>query len=297
MHPLSRRVGTSFAKLVFAVLGAFPLIVLRAAGVLCGWLLWVIPGSYKRRTVKNLAIAFPDQTPVVRRRWARESMRHVCQMFLEMPYWWRDWSSERVAAHTQAVDWSEVDALLARGKGLILLSPHLGSYELLGSLYSARHPATVLFKPPRMAWLRDFIQSLRTQAQLKLVPADASGVRALVKTLLRGQTVGLLPDQVPVMGEGEWAPFFGQDAYTMRLVHRLQTLTGAPVILLCVLRVPNQALCKVHYWEIPTPWPEDPVAALTLMNHHLEKAIRLAPTQYLWGYNRYRQPRNRANQD
>jgi len=169
----------------------------------------------------------------------------------------------------------------------------LGSYELLGSLFSARHPSTVLFKPPRAAWLRDFIKSLRTLEQLKVVLADASGVRALVKTLLRGQTVGLLPDQVPVMGQGQWVPFLGQDAYTMGLVHRLQAMTAAPVIMLCVVRQPGETLCKMEYWEVPTPWPEDSVAALTLMNQNLERAIRLAPDQYLWGYNRYRKPNQR----
>jgi KDO2-lipid IV(A) lauroyltransferase len=289
----SMRLGTWFAHAVFACLGVFPLSFLRSLGTGAGWLLWVLPGGYKRRAILNIAIAFPELSATERQHMACESMQHVCQMFLEMPYWWRDWSSERVAAHTQPINWALADELLAKGKGLILISPHLGSYELLGSLFSARHPSTVLFKPPRVAWLRDFIKSLRTLDQLKVVPADASGVRALVKTLLRGQTVGLLPDQVPVMGEGEWAPFFGQNAYTMRLVHRLQTLTGAPVIMLCVVRQPGETLCKMEYWEVPTPWPEDPVAALTLMNQNIERAIRLAPTQYLWGYNRYRKPNQR----
>lgn len=285
--------GTWFAKLVFKCLGVFPLSFLRAIGSAFGWLLWVLPGSYKQRALQNLAIAFPYHDDAKRQQWAREAMRHICQMFMEMPYWWRDWSSKRVAAHTQPIDWALADQLLAKGKGLILISPHLGSYELLGSLFSARHPATVLFKPPRIAWLRDFIKSLRTQTNLRVVPADGSGVRALVKALLKGQTVGLLPDQVPVLGEGVWAPFFGRNAYTMRLVHRLQTLTGAPVIMLCVVRVPGEKLCKVEYWEVPTPWPEDPIAALTIMNQNVERAIRLAPTQYLWGYNRYREPRAR----
>ena len=293
--PQSMHISTLFAKAVFACLGVLPLSFLRTMGVGAGWLLWVLPGGYKRRTLLNLAIAFPELNETQRQQWARQSIQHVCQMFLEMPYWWRDWSAERVTAHTETIDWKLLDQILARGKGLILISPHLGSYELLGSLISSRHPATVLFKPPRVAWLRDFIKSLRTLNQLEVVPADASGVRALVKALLRGKTVGLLPDQVPVMGDGEWVPFFGQDAYTMRLVHRLQALTGAPVIMLCVLHQPGEKLYKMEYWEVPTPWPEDPVAALTFMNQNLERAIRLAPTQYLWGYNRYRQPNQRKN--
>lgn len=73
-----------------------------------------------------------------------------------------------------------------------------------------------------MAWLRDWIVNMRTRPTLKMAPANRTGVRSLVRTLLKGQTVGILPDQVPVLGEGVWAPFFGRPAYTVTLVQRLQ---------------------------------------------------------------------------
>lgn len=144
----------------------------------------------------------------------------------------------------------------------ILLGPHAGNFESLGAIYTSRFPATVLFRPPRMKWLQDWIIKTRARKNLTMAPANHVGVRSLIKALKRGQTIGILPDQVPVHGEGVWAPFFGKPAYTTTLVQRLQSITGAPIYV---------------------------VAAR--LNQAMEDMIKRMPTQYLWGYNRYRTPR------
>ena len=272
------------------MISALPLSLVQRLGRACGALMYRLPGSYKRRARKNLSLALPESGD----RYVRSSLQHVASLFLEMPYWWsgRD-SAQHIKAQADDHDWSTIDALLAQGRGLILISPHVGNFELLGPVFAQRHPATVMFRVPRIKWLREWLLALRNQGQLRLVPADIPGVRHLAKALKAGQTIGLLPDQVPIEGEGVWAPFFGQEAYTTTLVQRLQKLTDAPVVVLCAYRLSNARGFDIKHWVVDLPWSTDPVDSAAQMNRALEKAIRHAPEQYLWGYDRFRRPRPR----
>jgi len=185
---------------------------------------------------------------------------------------------------------------LAKGKGVILLSPHAGCFELLGPVYSSHFPSTVLFRPPRKVWLQDWIVEMRSRPHLNMAPANIKGVRALVKTLFRGGTVGILPDQVPPDGEGVWAPFFGRPAYTMTLVQRLQKLTGATIFVLAAQRNGIGKGYTLRYKEIVEPLPDDLEQAAAIINAEMEEMIRKMPEQYLWGYNRYKAPKNKGLQ-
>jgi len=123
---------------------------------------------------------------------------------------------------------------------------------------------------------------------MKSVPADLRGVRAMMKALKRGEAIGMLPDQVPGVGEGEWVEFFGKPAYTMTLVGRLSGQTGAPVLLCRAERLPRGRGYRFIAEPLLAPRPpESPVRAL---NRSLEQMIRRRPEQYMWGYNRYKVP-------
>jgi KDO2-lipid IV(A) lauroyltransferase len=114
----------------------------------------------------------------------------------------------------------------------------------------------------------------------------------MMRALKRGETVGLLPDQVPPEGMGVWVPFFGRAAYTMTLAARLVQQSGAEVSLLWTERRPGGAGYVVHAEPLPEPLPErgDEASALAI-NRAMEAVIRRCPRQYLWGYHRYKSPR------
>ena len=283
---MSNRVMPWVATCIFKSLAYLPLSVLQTFGLALGWIGWKTSGSFQRLSAENFKQAFPAATPQMLRR----AMLSVGQMFLEMPYWWVRRNDRALNKTVAPADWHLFETALATGKGVILLSPHMGCFELLGPVYSSRFQSTVLFRPPRKVWLREWIVNMRTRKQLKMAPANQTGVRSLVRTLLKGQTVGILPDQVPVLGEGVWAPFFGRPAYTMTLVQRLQSLTGAKIFMLGVERLGVGQGYKMHIAPMDTPLSDDPVEAATQINVALEAMIRHAPTQYLWGYNRYKQP-------
>jgi KDO2-lipid IV(A) lauroyltransferase len=263
-----------------------PLFVLQTLGTALGWFAWLIPGPFKRLSNENFLNAFPNATPQM----LRGAMLSVGQMFLEMPYWWVRRNDRLLNRTVAPAQWHLFEEALSQGKGVILLSPHMGCFELLGPVYSSRHQSTVLFKVPRMAWLRDWIVNMRTRQKLKMAPANQTGVRSLVRTLIKGQTIGILPDQVPVLGEGVWAPFFGRPAYTMTLVQRLQSLTGAKIFVLGVERLGIAKGYRMHISPMDHVLSEDPIQAATQINVAMENMIRMAPEQYLWGYNRYKVP-------
>jgi Kdo2-lipid IVA lauroyltransferase/acyltransferase len=284
------KIGPPIVTLLFKLIGALPLPVLQRLGRFFGWLAWCLPGSYKESAKKNLHQAFPESDP----RLLRAAMMSVGQLMFEMPFWWTRRNESALDATLQCDNWQQFDEALSLEKGVILLTPHLGCFEMLGPVFGARYPATVLFRPPRMVWLSDWIVKMRSRRQLTMAPANQRGVRTLVKTLLRGRIIGILPDQVPPDGEGVWAPFFGKPAYTMTLVQRLQHLSGAPIFVLAAERKAVGKGYTLHYKRLDAPLPSEPEAAATIINQEMEALIRKMPEQYLWGYNRYRQPKIKA---
>ncbi len=284
---MATRLATFLAIAIFRALGLLPLIVLQQVGNLLGWVGWIMPGTYKKRAARNMAFAYPQPSHKLQ----RQSMQQLLQMFLELPYLWAPRNANRLQGLVSCDAWPLIEQTLAEGRGLILISPHIGCFEMLGPIYSQRHPAAVIFKEPRMRWLGDLINRIRLSPQLTLVPANQKGVKGLVRTLMRGQTIGFLPDQVPAEGDGVYAPFFGQPAYTITLVQRMQSLRQTPIFTVGLERLPNARGYHFHVEPMTAPLSEDPIVAATEMNAALETMIRRMPNQYLWGYNRYKTPR------
>lgn len=277
----------SAAYLVFQVLGFLPLAWLQGMGTALGYLGAVLPGRYRRRAYENLRLAYPNATPAM----DRSVMVELLQMFLELPYLWAKRNAGKLDKIIRCDDWALIDDALAQGKGVILISPHIGAFEMLGPFYTRRHKATVIFKEPRMQWLKLLINRIRLSPALKLVPANQTGVKGLVKTLIKGETIGFLPDQVPALGDGVYAPFFGKDAYTITLVQRMQAIRNSPIFTVGLERLPKGNGYVFHIVPVAEPLSESPERAAVQMNAALEQMVRKMPMQYLWGYNRYKTPR------
>jgi KDO2-lipid IV(A) lauroyltransferase len=226
-------------------------------------------------------------------------------MAAETPRLWLRPAGQPLAPPVQWVDGERIEQALAAGRGLVLLTPHLGAFEVIAQAYAerfgARWPMTALYRPAKKAWLRELEETARARPGLLTAPASLAGVRQMIRALRSGQTVGLLPDQVPPDGMGVWAPFFGQDAYTMTLAARLSLQTGAPVLLMIGERLPRAAGWRIRVFAPPEALPtladcggdeqahQTECAAVT--NRAMEFLIRQCPAQYLWGYHRYKAPR------
>ena len=209
---------------------------------------------------------------------------------LELPKIWLRPLEEAAGRVTRISGWELVEAATAAGKGIVYLTPHLGCFEVTAQYLSTHAPVTVLYRPPKQAWLQTMIETGRARAQLHIAAADMGGVRALLKALKRGEAVGMLPDQAPKVGEGVWVDFFGKPAYTMTLAARL-TETGAVVIMVWAERLPGGAGYHFHLQAPTQPISGNTGERAVQISHEIECLIRQCPEQYLWGYNRYKRPR------
>lgn len=276
---------------LFRLLSSIPLAGLQRIGEVLGRLVYAVAPSYRRHLVANLVLAGGEPARALATRVAAESGRGA----LELAFVWMR-PQDEVLARTRATGWDVVEAARREGKGIVFLTPHLGCFEVTAQLYANRPgagaPLTVLYRPPRKAWLAPLIEGRRARGNLALAPASLAGVRLLSRALKRGEAIGMLPDQVPSRGEGVWAPFFGRPAYTMTLPARLQRTTGAALLLAHGERLPAGEGWVVHFTRVREPLASDPVEAATQINGALEALIRTNLAQYLWGYNRYKTPRN-----
>lgn len=268
----------------FRLLSFLPLSWLHALGGLLGWLAYGIGSGYRRRLQDHLALAGYNDTAT-----RRAAIAAAGRTVLELPKLWLRPQAEVVGRVVQASGWNLVEEAWANRRGILFLTPHLGCFEITAQYYAAQRPMTVLYRRPKRASLAPLIEQGRG-ANLKLAPADLSGVRALIKALRNGEAVGMLPDQVPGSGEGVWLPFFGRPAYTMTLAARLAD-TGATVLLAYAERLPAAAGYHLQLFPLPEPLAGSLEERAGQLNRALEGLIRRCPSQYLWGYNRYKRPR------
>lgn len=187
----------------------------------------------------------------------------------------------------QCSGWDAVEAAVAKNKGLIFLTPHLGCFEITSLYFGQFYPITVMFRPPRQSWLLPLITAGRQRGKVTLAPANSHGIKQLLKALKHGEAIGILPDQAPLAGEGEWAPFFGRPADTMTLASKLAIKTGAAVFMAFGERLDKANGYHIHINQLDS----NAISTPALLNHEIECQIKQCPAQYLWSYTRYKSRR------
>jgi KDO2-lipid IV(A) lauroyltransferase len=289
--------------LLFRLLAHVPLTWMQAVGAALGWVIWCSSPSYRRQFRQQVQWAGVDAQQ------ARAAIGAAGRMMAELPWVWARPAAQTLSGRVSWQGRELIRAALDRGQGLIVLSPHLGSWEVgaqaLAEAFGQRGNWVVLYRPPRKPWLQELVQQSRQRDKVQGVPTSLSGVRMLVRALKNGAGTAILPDQVPPKGMGVWAPVWGRPAYTMTLLPRLVQQTGATVLLCWCERLPHGRFV-VHV---------QPCAALdqtlqqvasgprtgldltqwtTAMNQDIETLVRTHPQQYLWGYDRHKQPREES---
>ncbi|MEW6204468.1 MAG: lysophospholipid acyltransferase family protein [Pseudomonadota bacterium] len=282
-------------KYLFKALSAFPLPVLHALGAWLGWAVYGLSASYRRKLDTHSKIAFPHNE-AIRLGVVKGSVKHAGMALLELPFLWGMSTQQGAARCTDITGWDVVQRAQAKGRGIIFLTPHMGSFESTAQVFSTRAPITVLYRPNRKAELQDIIEDSRARDNVALAPTTLGGVKILLKALKRGEAVGMLPDQVPAHGEGVWAPMFGQPAYTMTLPGRLHQATGAAIVLAIGYRKRGGEGFRLELYQGPESLSADPVEAAAQVNAEMEKLILMHPEQYYWGYERYKSPKGQQAQ-
>jgi KDO2-lipid IV(A) lauroyltransferase len=270
------------------LLGRLPLRILHALGAGFGWLLAHTDNPMRRKaehTLSRINTSFGEE----KRHFLCAALTEAGKSFFEIAKIWTGDPARTLALVREVRGGELFDAALAAKRGLIVAAPHLGCFELLNYWLCSRTRIAIAYRPPRQAELEPLLIRARGGLSAEQVRAEgAAGVRTLFKRLAAGGVVGILPDQEPKQGEGEFAPFFGRPALTMVLLSRLAQRTGATVLFAFAERLPRGEGYVLHILPAPEGIADpDLPTAVAALNRGVENCIRLAPHQYQWHYKRY----------
>jgi len=280
-------------KTIFKLCSHLPLALLHALGAVIGALVYTCSGVYRRRLQGNAQLAGYGW------RTALAAAIQAGKMVAELPRLW--------LGRPVRVAWSDMPAVQAvfersqlEGKGIMILAPHLGCWEVVGRSMAdecfrrskGAERMTVMYRPARQAWLDEIIRASRETPSMQTVPADLSGVRQTLRVLKGGGMIGLLPDQVPAAGMGVWSNVFGKPAYTMTMAAKMAQATQAIAVLCWCERLSFGRGYVMNTQVLSLDLSVDLDGVVQQMNDGVEVAIRALPSQYLWGYARYKEPKH-----
>ncbi|MBZ0332620.1 lysophospholipid acyltransferase family protein [Marinobacter sp. AL4B] len=271
------------------LVGFLPLRAAQFIGKWLGLLGWAMNGRSRKTTDTNIRICLPELSSAEQRLLSRNSMAHTGMTAAEIPLMW-EWPVEKCLGLIKETRGLElVEEALASDKGLILLAPHIGNWELIGLLFSSRYKMASLYSPPHIKEFEEYMIRVRSRVGSELVRGDRRGLLRLMGILKEGGVAGILPDQSPRGKTNAYAPFFGMEVRTMTLVNKLILKTGANVLVAFAERLPQSNGFRIIVEEAaPGNGDADPVVAATALNESVEKVVRMAPEQYQWEYKRLR---------
>lgn len=254
-----------------------------------GRLLWWSNGRARKVTEINLALCLPEMSRAERQQLARRSLAATAITACETAFiWTRSFEEVRPLIRTISGEACLQEAL-QRERGVIILAPHLGNWEMVPYYLAGLRKFTAMYAPAKIPQLNDIMVTGRTRAGYFLAPANAAGVKMLLKSLKAGEIIGILPDQVPEDESGGFAPFFGRQAMTMTLIATLARRTGAQVVCAYAKRLEHSTGFELCFRPVTgNVAAEDIAEALTALNRSIENCVRDCPEQYQWEYKRFR---------
>ena len=269
---------------MFKGIGALPLAAVQVIGAFLGVFTYLISSHYRKLfRAHYLAVTTKYQLPV--KIWSAAAGSGM--LFADSLWVWKN--PKKSLDLVEVLHFDIVESALSEGHGLLMLTPHLGCFEVMPRIMAQHYPATILYRPARQKWLNEIVEEGRNYPNLHFVPTNLNGVRQMTRALTRGEAIGILPDQVPSGGEGIWSPFFGRPAYTTILPARLANRHQTPVVMFTAVRKKWGAGWLMQAKRIE-PFSKEPQIAAQELNLAIENAILCAPEQFLWAYNRYKHP-------
>ena len=257
------------------------------ARVAARFLIWFPNNSVTFVTQRNIQLTnyYGDQAK--NDKLVHDSISSTMQTALEMPIIWRrsnSWLDKKI---TQIENPEILENAIAHERGVIVLCPHIGNWEVFGRKLPEFGPTTNLYQPPKQAYVEELVRKGRELSGASLVPTSQRGIAAILKALKQGEITGILPDQQPEKGRGLYAPFFGVPAYTMNMIYSLIQKTGCEVVLGYAIR--DAAGFKIIFKQVPEHiYSEDNLESVVALSTAVENSLEEEPGQYQWAYKRFR---------
>lgn len=257
-----------------------------------GLLLMRFSKKHRERCLSNLALAFPEMPQVERAQLTKKVFEHFGRAFADFLVSMR-METEPFLDTMEVEGFEHVDAALERGKGVLIITGHIGNWERSGRLISLRgYPLSVVIRTANDPIVDQVVNSLRSGPGTQVIPRGAAA-RPILTKLKANELVAILPDQ---NSDEAFLPFFGQPAGTVLGPGVIHKRTGCAVIpLVCVRKGPM----RYHMSFGPPLEPEHVeggVAGEGMMraiNTFLEATIRQYPDQWLWFHDRWRSARRK----
>ncbi len=274
---------------ILRLFSSLPLVALQIAGACVGLLIYLSSPRYQRRLYKNhQSAANYSKFKLTPWRVAAESG----MIFADTLWIWRHPKDSIHKATIENVD--QIIELSKNGKGLIVLASHFGGFEIVPRIFAEHTRATVMYRPARKGWVNELMLKSRKHSQIEFVEANIGGVRQIKRALVKGEVVGLLADQVPSVGDGVWAKFFNQYAYTTSFPIKLARQANVAILFVGAERLGLGKGWRIRSRLMPEAFSDCLVDACTEMNQYFEEMIVSKPHQYMWSYNRYKRPTGAA---
>ncbi|MBP8236656.1 MAG: lysophospholipid acyltransferase [Pseudomonas sp.] len=271
---------------LFALL---PWRAVQAVGAAIGWLMWKLPNRSREVTRINLAGCFAHLPADQRERLVGESLRDIGKTLTESACAWI-WPANKTLGLIKQVEGMHVlqDALNS-GKGVVLISSHLGNWEVLLQYVCSLCKPIILYRPIKLKAVDELLVKQRVQLGNSLAPSTKEGILSLVKQVRKGGVAGIAADPEPSLSSGVFVPFFGVPALTSKFVPSLVKDRKAEAVFMHALRLDDGSGYRVVIEAAPEAlYGEDIEAAVAALNQGIEKQVRQAPSQYMWNMKRFK---------
>ena len=278
-----------FIKALSRTLSLFPLSILHKLGTITGFILLILPNKTKHIASANIKHCFPTKTTREQKTLLQDTLIETAKTFMEASAFWY-WPEKKLRGLLHETSSTlPLKRSILEGKGAIVITPHIGAWEIVGLYCAQLNPITAMYRPPRQAALGPIIKQARERLGLKLAATDQNGIRALSRALKQHEIIGILPDQDPGQNGGVFANFFGKPANTMTLVSRLAIKTQCPAFFVYAERLDQGRGYSIHCIEAPAELSNGTIEQSTSsLNKTIESCANHIPSQYQWGYKRFK---------
>jgi Kdo2-lipid IVA lauroyltransferase/acyltransferase len=289
---MRQRLEFALAWLLIKFIGVLPRPLARAVGILLAWKVYLLHVRLRRVGMRNLGLAFPEKSGRERARILRGVFtsfgRQVAEVCLFPKY-----TRENVSKVVVYDGFENFERALARGKGVLFLTAHLGGWELSAFAHSLQgYPLHVVMRPLDNSYLDRLTREYRTMHGNSMVDKD-DFVRGLLSAMKAGETVGILMDTNMTPPQGVFVDFFGIPACTASGLARIALRTDAAVV--PGFTIWDPALRKYRLRFDPEVKlirsgndDTDAVANTALFTRIIEDYVRRYPDQWLWVHRRWK---------
>jgi len=219
----------------------------------------------------------------------RKSIQSQCLSYLECIKFWGMSTDYNLSRINQIYGIEHFNHAINEKKGVIVVVPHLGSWELLNAWLCSQTQPMIMYKPNRNKDINRYILQARQKTNAILVPADETGIRAIFKHLKQGGLTVILPDHIPKPSGGIYADFFKQNVLSGTIVPKLAQKTQCNVVVISCIRTNRHSCFDIHCSSISNNiMSKDLQTSVLCLNQHMEQMIATIPAQYIWSYKRFR---------